>query len=393
MALDKAKIREEVNRLVASRSWAKALEELQKLVILEARDPGIRIQLGDVNRMMNNTAKAIEEYKKALKLLEKTNDGPGIISVSRKILESDPSSEEAGELLKKYESGDIPQEDVVLTEELPSIPLFSEFSEDEFKKVLALAQVRKCSRDGVIVREGDKGNSLYFITSGEAKVFKKTRDEKQVLVDVLKEGDFFGEFGFFADSKRHASVIASSDMEILEISKEAFEKVSREYPRVSEVLVEFYKIRILDTLLALSPLFRVLDPADRKQLISRFQLMVAGQGDVVIREGEPGDALYIIKSGSVEVMTHNPRGEEVVLARLTEGDFFGEIALISGAPRTATVRALKETRLMKLPKQEFEEIISKYPTVMEVAKSFLEQRAEETIGALMATAREQSGLV
>jgi len=398
MALDKAKIREEVQRLISSKNWNKALEELQKLVILEARDPEIRLKIGDVHLMMDNKTRAIEEYKKALKLLEKSGSGSSIVPLCQKILEIDSYQEDVKEILQKFQAQAPVKEEIVLKEvvtreEMPPIPLFSDLTESEFKRVLAKAQAEKFSAEEIIVKEGDRGNSIYFVTSGEAKVFKKTKDEKQVMVDVLKEGNFFGEFGFFGDSKRHASVVASSDIEVLEISKDALEEVIKEFPHVSDVLVEFYKIRILDTLLALSPLFRGIRPLERKKLISRFQLMVAEDGQEIIKEGEPGDALYIIKSGLVEVITHNARGEKVELARLTEGDFFGEIALITGAPRTATVRALKETRLMKLGKKEFQEIASVHPEVMEVAKSYLEHRAEETIGVLMSSAKEQSGLV
>jgi len=395
MALDKAKIREEVQRLINSKNWNKALEELQKLVILEARDPEIRIKIGDVHLMMDNKTKAIEEYKKAMKLLEKSGGSSTILPLCQKILEIDSYQDDVKETLQRFQAQTPAkeEEEVVLKEEMAPIPLFSDLSENEFKRVLAKAQAKKFSAEEVIVKEGERGNSIYFITSGEAKVFKRSKEDKQIMVDILKEGNFFGEFGYFGDSKRHASVVASSDIEVLEMSKEGLEEVIKEFPNVSDVLIEFYKIRILDTLLALSPLFRGIKPPERKKLISRFQLMVAEEGKDIVKEGEPGDALYIIKSGVVEVVTHNARGEKVVLATLSEGDFFGEIALITGAPRTATVKAVKETRLMKLGKGEFEEIASSHPEVMQVAKSYLEHRAEETIGVLMSSAKEQSGLV
>jgi len=395
MALDKAKIREEVQRLINSKNWNKALEELQKLVILEARDPEIRIKIGDVHLMMDNKTKAIEEYKKAMKLLEKSGGSSTIVPLCQKILEIDSYQDDVKETLQRFQAQTPAkeEEEVVLKEEMAPIPLFSDLSENEFKRVLAKAQAKKFSAEEVIVKEGERGNSIYFITSGEAKVFKRSKEDKQIMVDILKEGNFFGEFGYFGDSKRHASVVASSDIEVLEMSKEGLEEVIKEFPNVSDVLIEFYKIRILDTLLALSPLFRGIKPPERKKLISRFQLMVAEEGKDIVKEGEPGDALYIIKSGVVEVVTHNARGEKVVLATLSEGDFFGEIALITGAPRTATVKAVKETRLMKLGKGEFEEIASSHPEVMQVAKSYLEHRAEETIGVLMSSAKEQSGLV
>jgi CRP-like cAMP-binding protein len=286
MALDKAKIREEVQRLINSKNWNKALEELQKLVILEARDPEIRIKIGDVHLMMENKVKAIEEYKKAMKLLEKSGGSSAIVPLCQKILEIDSYQDDVKETLQRFQAQPPAKEkeEVVLKEEMAPIPLFSDLSENEFKRVLAKAQAKKFSSEEVIVKEGDKGNSIYFVTSGEAKVFKRSKDEKQVMVDIIKEGNFFGEFGYFGDSKRHASVVAFTDIEVLEMSKEGLEEVIKEFPRVSDVLIEFYKIRILDTLLALSPLFRGIKPPERKKLISRFQLMVAEEGKDIVKE-------------------------------------------------------------------------------------------------------------
>ena len=88
-------------------------------------------------------------------------------------------------------------------------------------------------------------------------------------------------------------------------------------------------------------------------------------GNVIIRQGEPGDAFYIIRSGEVSVSVEDQTGERVV-GRLGEAEYFGEIALVSNQPRTATVASVSETELLVLEKNDFD-------TVMELVSAELEQ--------------------
>ncbi|UCD85088.1 MAG: cyclic nucleotide-binding domain-containing protein, partial [Deltaproteobacteria bacterium] len=213
-------------------------------------------------------------------------------------------------------------------------------------------------------------------------VYKKNREGKAMWLNNLKEGDFFGEFGFLSESGRKASVKAVVETEVLEISKQDFKEIIDEFPRVSEVLVDLYKNRVLNNLLALSPLFEKLKPEERAKVVEKFQLIVKDKDSIVVEEGEGGDCLYVIHSGEVEVYTKKD-DSKVVLALLREGDFFGEISLITGERRTATVRTTQETRLMGLSKEDFDSIAKEYPQVMEVARKYLEKRADDTITSLV----------
>ncbi len=90
-------------------------------------------------------------------------------------------------------------------------------------------------------------------------------------------------------------------------------------------------------------------------------------GDTVVREGDPGDSLCIIVEGTVEVDT----GGRVV-ARMTAGDFFGEISLFDGKPRSATVVAVDDVVLLKLKSSDFETLLK----IHYVARSALESLAK-----------------
>ena len=85
------------------------------------------------------------------------------------------------------------------------------------------------------------------------------------------------------------------------------------------------------------------------------------KGDVIIKEGNPGREMYIIQSGSVEV-TKSDGNREVVLATLSRGDFFGEMAILENTNRTATVKAIETSRLLVLTTGNFMIKLKKDPT-------------------------------
>ncbi|MDH7499828.1 MAG: cyclic nucleotide-binding domain-containing protein [candidate division NC10 bacterium] len=111
-----------------------------------------------------------------------------------------------------------------------------------------------------------------------------------------------------------------------------------------------------------APLFASLNDEELLQVCRRLESKRVPRGGVICREGEPGDAFYIIRSGAVVVFTTR-EGKEKRLNELYRGDVFGEMALLTGEPRSATVRALVDVDLLLLSKPSFEEIIRQYPLV------------------------------
>ncbi|MCX5858514.1 MAG: cyclic nucleotide-binding domain-containing protein, partial [Proteobacteria bacterium] len=265
---------------------------------------------------------------------------------------------------------------------VPGVPLFSDLNQEELVRIMGGLKRVKYNQGDWMIREGEKGDTIYIISSGKVAIYKKVKGEDLKISD-LEEGEFFGEFSFFMSHQRQASVRAEGEVELLEIKREELDKIVEEYPNVSDILVKFYKDRVLDTVIAISPLFRGLGSKQRKELTGKFELKVFEKGQAVIQEGEKGDSLFLIKDGDFSVSTAGPGGQAVVLATLQSGDFFGEIALISDQPRTATVTALTRGRLMVLSRTNFMELAGRFPQALEVARTYLQQRAEDTVSTIM----------
>src|SRR5437763_3351309 len=132
-----------------------------------------------------------------------------------------------------------------------------------------------------------------------------------------------------------------------------------------------------------SPLFEVLTAEEREALVREMELEEHDEGSVIITEGQPGSSMYVIASGEVKVFTHGAGGSTVYLARLGEGDFFGEVSMLTGKPRTATITAAQRTELLRLDKEKLDNALAKYPGIRKVLNDFYQRRAEHTVEAMI----------
>ena len=114
---------------------------------------------------------------------------------------------------------------------------------------------------------------------------------------------------------------------------------------------------------------------------------VYAAGEPVIRQGDPGESLFVIMSGRVEVTVVQEGAPSVRLATLGEGDYFGEMSLMTGAPRSATVAALVETRLLEVGKESFRRILAAQPNLVEQLGAALQVRESERAQAMASVDR------
>ena len=125
-------------------------------------------------------------------------------------------------------------------------------------------------------------------------------------------------------------------------------------------------------LLAKSPLLRHLPADEIEPLLERVQQRSVAPGEIVFKAGDPGDALYIVASGRVEVLHDD--GQRV-LAQLGPGQAFGEMALLSDGPRTATVRAREASELLLIGDKEFDQLLAAYPEMHRQMHALSHERA------------------
>jgi hypothetical protein len=127
--------------------------------------------------------------------------------------------------------------------------------------------------------------------------------------------------------------------------------------------------------IVVSPLFRHFSVDEMVAVIAGLHLANYQRGQVIIREGEPGDRLFMLSSGKVKAFKKSPAGKQVAIAELEEGAFFGEGAILTGRPRTASIVATTDVELLELDRPTLDSICRTHPHVMDVMREFAAQRA------------------
>jgi len=209
-----------------------------------------------------------------------------------------------------------------------------------------------------IIREGVAGDAFYFVKQGRLEVTKKTDSGQEAKLSVLGSGQGFGEMELLTCSARFCSVRALTSVTLYRLSKKDFEEIvlhesafKNMLLRKAEEYSHYNKIKTLQP-------FALLEPDKMYALLSRMSEKTFALGEDIIVQGEKGDYYYIVKSGRVAVLKRN-KGEPDMkqVAVLSDGDGFGEEALIRDDPRNATCRAIEETIVYALDKVDFAQIL------------------------------------
>ncbi|MFZ2632560.1 MAG: cyclic nucleotide-binding domain-containing protein [Desulfosalsimonadaceae bacterium] len=111
------------------------------------------------------------------------------------------------------------------------------------------------------------------------------------------------------------------------------------------------------------PILKKLPKEIRDEIAQRAEYQTVAAGCMVCRQGDPGDSFFMIRSGTVRIYRKTKENIETELAVLGPGDSFGEIALLTGAPRAANVTVVAEAELTSLSKDQFDKILKNYPVV------------------------------
>jgi small-conductance mechanosensitive channel/CRP-like cAMP-binding protein len=134
--------------------------------------------------------------------------------------------------------------------------------------------------------------------------------------------------------------------------------------RCEEILSLIEKVEIL------SPLSK----GELRKLVDRLSVKFYAVGEMPVRQGDPGDSFYIIKSGRVNVVVEKSPGETVMVASLGPGNFFGEMSMLTGAVRTASIRVSEDAEFIVIDKESFASTLANNPSIAESLSQILSER-------------------
>lgn len=403
------KLKDEASKLVQKGKLDKAINVFQEILAIDPRDITAGMKCGDLYRKQGAEAEAINCYIRVVD--EYAGDGLLLkaIAVCKLILEIDPGhtttqtsladlyakktgraaavAQKAGTMPPPLPARATAPVQVTPVEEapavgLPTIPLFSDLSKNAFIQLMEQMKMRSVGPDEVIIREGDVDDSMFIISSGRVKVTRAGETGADMILAHLGEGAFFGEMALLSEAPRMASVIAVEDTTLFVVSREVISQVTKNFSSVTNIMMKFYRQRLLANLMSTSPIFRPLDGNQRKALIEQFKSREVPANEKIIEEGQKGDGLYMLLSGRAEV-SKKLQGKRQVLAHLKEGDVFGEMSLLNNTPVSANIKSIRKSIVLKLPKKRFSEILSTHPQLLAHISDLSDER-ERTNKAIAA---------
>jgi len=134
------------------------------------------------------------------------------------------------------------------------------------------------------------------------------------------------------------------------------------------------------------PLFELLDEREREDLAGRLEVERFAADTSIFQIGDPGEAVYIISSGEVEIFFRNDTGEQIVLEKSAKGDFFGEISFLDGGCRSASVRAIRDTEVLRLDRDGLAKFLESRPHAAMHLLAAMGRRLRTTVERLRHTA-------
>ena len=244
--------------------------------------------------------------------------------------------------------------DEVLEKISKSVPLLSMLTTLQLRELVLQSNILQPESGDIIFKRNDYSTTFFFIIEGELDVLI---DEDNVPDAKLKAGQFFGEMALVSGRRRAGTVRALTNCVLLETPRRVMQKLVDSVQSMRRVLNEVAIKWVVHVCIGLT-----LSEEDLNNLASHATLKSYAAGEELFHEGDAADGLYLIQSGSVTV-SRLIGGREVVLFYVAAGNYVGEMSLVSGEPRYATVRAAVATEAVLIDAGRMGDIIARNPEI------------------------------
>ncbi|MBX3734262.1 MAG: peptidase domain-containing ABC transporter [Verrucomicrobiae bacterium] len=222
-----------------------------------------------------------------------------------------------------------------------------------------------------IIRQGEAADAFYVLITGRARVLKEQADGSEVTLFRLQPGHEFGESALLQSQPRTTTVRCSTAADVLRLGRVDFQELVARYPDLLHSLELLSRWRALHSFLYTYSHFGRLPAPALRALIDRLKPVEFPKGATLIRQGDPAGPMYIVREGRVRIFT-GPPDRAVNVAFFREGDYFGELSVLTGEPRAASVEAASDCRLLSLSPEDVADLDRQFP---EIERLLVERRA------------------
>src|SRR5437868_7006240 len=183
---------------------------------------------------------------------------------------------------------------------------------------------------------GDPRDAAFLILSGRIALTEQSPQGRTLPARVLSAGEGVGEIGLAAHGPHTSTAQALDDAKVLRLGRIAFEGLCEKYPEAMSRLAEFITPVAHETLLArvICDLLGERDAAQLAALLVEVERLELKRGDVLVREGEDADCMFVVISGRLRIVVRDGEGTERVIDEIGRGDTVGERSLLTGDTRS-----------------------------------------------------------
>ncbi len=249
---------------------------------------------------------------------------------------------------------------------LKKLPLVRSIDDERWQNLQAHIDFRELEESEVLFAAGGKSENLYLVLDGELCLFLPRPDSAEMFyLDSRHAGDTAGDFAVLNGGAHLVSAIAATRCRVATFPAFAFERLigidkgilAHVYDTAAELSRRVTLSRVF------LELFGELDARMMNDLLEFTQVQHYRSGEVLFEEGDSSDGLHIVVSGKLSVTTVNQAGHAVNLGEVRSPATVGELGLLSGSPRTATVFTRRESTIAFLEKQQFDLLTERHPAM------------------------------
>jgi cGMP-dependent protein kinase 2 len=265
-----------------------------------------------------------------------------------------------------------------------NVTMLNGMNQLQMREFMLDSEVRYYRKGEAIFERNAPGSSLFAVASGSVVVEIDPNDPSKVI--PIETGLIFGEVGLISGRKRGSTIRAAQDAICVEISRTAALKLQASVPSARRTIERISTERQLLQLFGSG-----LKSADLKEVLDTYEIQSVLAGKTVINEGQTGDDIFVIRQGSM-VVERKINGKPVFLSYLPAGSYIGEMALIGGTKRNATVRAAIKSEVIRLEGYSFKNLMEKKPELL--AKLKKDMAARQDVNAFVEAKKDSfSGVV
>ena len=354
-----------------------ALAEYEKVVKASPDDAAVHQRLGELRERLGRRVEAVHAYEEAALAWARGGQLLRAIVACKALLKLEPGHTRTQRSLADLYGWHPPPKagtgapgaegEFELIPEgqrasgMPVVPLFSNLGREPFAAVVEGMEVRSFPLGHPVVVEGEPGASLFALVKGRVEVVRHLQGGERRKVGQLPEGSFFGELALISEGPRLATVVAAEPVVLLEFTRVRLAELVRRHAVVGQVVQAFYRERMVENLLRSNPVFSPLKPEQKQAVAREFKLLKMARGQVILEQGQVGNAFYLLLRGKCTPYHVLPDGREKAYPEMREGDVFGEISLLLGKPVSATVKAEEGSVVLRLEREAFERLILSQP--------------------------------